>query len=125
MNFFSMSYSQEEDFSHRVWCGCNDPKREKNLYPASEKLASEMVAEKITYSNIRNDLKEGDTMIFNGKSYVFSSYSNHFDQEARSGNYSILFNDGKEVLYDFFGVWEINKEHIIPYEHIYVVFNKK
>jgi hypothetical protein len=125
MNFFSMSYSQKEDFSHRVWCGCNDPKREEKLYLLSQKLASEMVAEKITYLNIRNDLKEGDTMIFNGRSYVFSRYSTHFDQEARSGNYSILFNDGKKVLYDFFGVWENNQEHKIPYEHVYVVFNKK
>lgn len=125
MNLFSMSSYQKEDFSHGAWCGCNDPKREKNLYPASEKLALEMGAKKMTYLNIKNDLKVGDTMIFNGSSYVFSRCSTHFDQEARSGNYSILFNNGKEVLYDFFGVWEINQEHKIPYEHVYVVFNKK
>ena len=125
MRHYCMSSSERENFRHSVWCGCDDPKREEKLYHASEKLASEMGAESMTYDKMRDHLKEGDTLIFNGKSFVFSRYSSHFDAEARSGNYSILFNDGKEVLYDIFSMWETNNQHRIPYDHAYVVFNKK
>ncbi len=120
------SPDQRKIIRHQAFCGCNDPEREEKLYPASKKLASEMGAGKMTYDKIRrHDLKEGDILIFNGTSYVFSRYSKHFDAEARSGNSSILFNDGKEVLYGFSGVWEMNNEHTIPYDHVYVLFNKK
>jgi len=124
MRHYCMSSSEREIFRHNVWCGCDDPKREEKLYSASEKLASEMGAEKMTYDKMRDNLKEGDTIIFNGMSHVFARYTTHFDAEARSGNYSILFKDRKEVLYDIFGVWETNNQHRIPYEHFYVVFNK-
>jgi hypothetical protein len=124
MMYYCMSSSEGEIFRHNVWCGCDDPNREEKLYASSEKLASEMGAEKMTH-NKRDDLKEGDIMIFNGVSHEFARYSTHFDPEARSGNYCILFKDRKEVLYDLFGVWETNNQHRIPYDHVYVVFNKK
>ena len=121
---YCMSSSKGEIIRHNLWCGCDDPNREEKLYPASEKLASEIGAEKMTHYK-RDDLKEGDVMIFNGASHEFARYSTHFDPEARSGNYSILFKDGKEVLYDLFGVWETNNQHRIRYDHVYAVFNKK
>ena len=116
---------QREIMQHNVWCGCDKPNLEKELYVASKKLASEMGAEKMSYDKIRGHLKEGDTLIFNGTSYVFSGYSTHFNAKASSSNSSILFNDGKEVLYGFSGVWETNNQHTIPYDHVYVLFNKK
>ena len=125
ISYYCMSSSKaDDDIKHRLLCGCNEPNREKNLYTASEKLASEMGAEKMTRDK-RDDLKEGDVMIFNGMPHVFDHYSTHFDADVSSGNYSILFKDRKEVLYDLFSLWETNNQHRIPYDHVYVVFNKK
>jgi hypothetical protein len=117
-----MSFAQKKAQRHNLFCGCSEPNFEEKLYAASRNLATEFEAENLTYDS-RETLTEGDIVIFNGLSYVFARYGAKY--EDGDANFTFVFNDGKEVIYDFWGLWETNNQHRIPYDNVYVKFNKK
>jgi len=117
-----MPLAQKKAQRHNLFCGCSEPNFEEKMYAESRKLAAEMEAENLTYER-KNTLTDGDIIIFNGRPYVFARYGVKY--EGGDGNFTFVFNDGKEVIYDFWGVWETNNQHRIPYDNIYVKFNKK